>query len=90
MTKAGVIGLTKALAQELAPSGITVNCVCPGIIDTRMNSRFDPRELANEVPMGRLGTPEEVAGMSQSYTGFYIDKMIKKAEKISKKKRGKK
>ena len=58
MTKAGVIGLTKALAQELAPSGITVNCVCPGIIDTRMNSRFDPRELANEVPMGRLGTPE--------------------------------
>ena len=61
MTKAGVIGLTKALAQELAPSGITVNCVCPGIIDTRMNSLFDPRELAKEVPIGRLGTPEEVA-----------------------------
>lgn len=61
MTKAGVIGLTKALAQELAPSGITVNCVAPGIIDTRMNQQFDADELKNEVPMGRLGTPEEVA-----------------------------
>ena len=61
MTKAGVIGLTKALAAELAPSGITVNCVCPGIIDTRMNAPFDREELAAEVPLGRLGTPEEVA-----------------------------
>lgn len=61
MTKAGVIGLTKALASETAPSGITVNCICPGIIDTRMNSQFDSRDLANEVPLGRLGTPEEVA-----------------------------
>lgn len=61
MTKAGVIGLTKALAQELTPSNVTVNCVCPGIIDTRMNAQFDSAELANEVPLGRLGTPEEVA-----------------------------
>lgn len=61
MTKAGVIGLTKALASETAPSGITVNCICPGIIDTRMNSQFDSEELAKEVPLGRLGTPEEVA-----------------------------
>ncbi|MBQ8981459.1 MAG: SDR family oxidoreductase [Eubacterium sp.] len=61
MTKAGVIGLTKALAQELAPSNVTVNCVCPGIIDTRMNAQFDGAELANEVPLGRLGTPDEVA-----------------------------
>lgn len=61
MSKAGVIGLTKALAQELAPSGITVNCVCPGIIDTRMNDCFDKKELENEVPLGRLGTPKEVA-----------------------------
>ena len=61
MTKAGVIGLTKALAQELAPSGITVNCVCPGIIDTRMNAPFDKAELQKEVPLGRLGTPEEIA-----------------------------
>lgn len=61
MTKAGVIGLTKAMAKELAPSGITVNCVCPGIIDTRMNNAFDKSELEDEVPAGRLGTPLEVA-----------------------------
>ncbi len=61
MTKAGIIGLTKALAQELAPSGITVNCVAPGIIDTRMNSEFTKEELECEVPLGRLGTPQEVA-----------------------------
>ncbi|MBE6816146.1 MAG: SDR family oxidoreductase [Ruminococcaceae bacterium] len=61
MTKAAVIGLTKALAQELAPSGVTVNCVCPGIIDTRMNAPFDREELKSEVPLGRLGTPEEIA-----------------------------
>lgn len=61
MTKAGVIGFTKALAQELAPSSITVNCIAPGIIDTRMNSMFDADELAKEVPLGRLGTPEEIA-----------------------------
>lgn len=61
MTKAGVIGLTKALAQELAPSGITVNCVAPGIIDTRMNERFSNEELSREVPLGRLGTPLEIA-----------------------------
>lgn len=61
MTKAGVIGLTKALAQELAPSNITVNCIAPGIIDTRMNSQFSKEELIDEVPMGRLGTPEDIA-----------------------------
>ncbi len=61
MTKAGVIGLTKALSKELAPSGITVNCVAPGIIDTRMNAQFDRAELEREVPLGRLGTPEEIA-----------------------------
>ncbi len=61
MSKAAVIGLTKALAQEVAPSGITVNCVCPGIIDTRMNDSFDKAELEYEVPLGRLGSPEEVA-----------------------------
>lgn len=61
MSKAAVIGLTKALARELAPSGITVNCVSPGIIDTRMNSQFEKKELENEVPMGRLGTPNEIA-----------------------------
>ncbi|WP_308617744.1 SDR family oxidoreductase [uncultured Eubacterium sp.] len=61
MTKAGVIGLTKALAKELAPSNITVNCIAPGIINTRMNNMFDAEELKEEVPLGRLGTPEEIA-----------------------------
>lgn len=61
MTKAGVIGFTKALAQEVAPSNITVNCVAPGIIDTRMNDMFDKNDLIDEVPIGRLGTAEEVA-----------------------------
>lgn len=61
MSKAGVIGLTKALAKELAPSGITVNCVSPGIIDTRMNDMFSREELADEVPLERIGTAEEVA-----------------------------
>ena len=61
MSKAGVIGLTKALAKELAPSGVTVNCVSPGIIDTRMNAMFSKEELAEEVPLERLGSAEEVA-----------------------------
>ncbi len=61
MSKAGVIGFTKALAKELAPSGITVNCIAPGIIDTRMNSQFDKEELREEVPLGRLGTGEDIA-----------------------------
>lgn len=61
MSKAGVIGFTKALAKELAPSRITVNCVSPGIIDTRMNAAFSKQELAAEVPLERLGTAKEVA-----------------------------
>ncbi len=63
-TKAAVIGLTKALAQEVGPSGIRVNCVAPGVIDTDMNSHLsveDLRELADCTPLMRLGTPEEVA-----------------------------
>lgn len=64
--KAGIIGLTKALAKETGPSGITVNCVCPGVIDTDMNSCLSEqtlRELCEETPAGRLGTPEEVASL---------------------------
>lgn len=61
MSKAGVIGFTKALAKELAPSNITVNCVSPGIIDTRMNECFDKKDLIEEVPLRRLGTPENIA-----------------------------
>ena len=62
--KAGVIGLTQALARELGPSGITVNCVAPGVIDTQMNAHLGAealQDLANETPLGRLGTPEDVA-----------------------------
>lgn len=62
--KAGMIGLTKALAKEEGPSGITVNCVAPGVIDTDMMAGFsaeDKTELAEETPVGRLGTAEEVA-----------------------------
>lgn len=61
MSKFAVVGLTHSLAQELAPSGITVNCICPGIIDTRMNEIFDKKELEAQVPIGRLGTAQEVA-----------------------------
>lgn len=63
--KAGVIGLTKALAKEVGPSGITVNCVAPGVIDTEMNQSLGAQalaDLAREAPLGRLGTSEEVAG----------------------------
>ena len=63
-TKAGVRGLTMALAKELGPSGITVNCIEPGVIDTPMNACFDARTraaLAEETPLGRIGTPEDVA-----------------------------
>lgn len=62
--KAGVIGLTKALAKEVGPSGIRVNCVAPGVIDTDMNALLTEealQELAEETPLGRIGTPEEVA-----------------------------
>jgi 3-oxoacyl-[acyl-carrier protein] reductase len=63
-SKAGVIGLTKALAKELAPTGITVNAVAPGAIDTDMMKTYTDDELKEfvaEIPFGRLGRPEEVA-----------------------------
>ena len=62
--KAGVIGLTKALAKELAPSGITVNCIAPGLIDTTMNSNISVEDLnafVEEIPLGRMGTAEDIA-----------------------------
>ena len=62
--KAGLIGLTKALAKEEGPSGITVNCVAPGVIDTDMMASFtaeDKAALAEETPVGRLGSADEVA-----------------------------
>ena len=63
--KAGVIGFTKALAKELGPSGITVNAIAPGVIDSPMNSAHlntdELSELCGETPLGRLGKPCEVA-----------------------------
>lgn len=62
--KAGVIGLSKALAKEVGPSGITVNCLCPGLIDTDMNGTLDEATILSikeETPMMRLGTPLDVA-----------------------------
>ncbi|MGN0459709.1 MAG: elongation factor P 5-aminopentanone reductase [Ruminococcus sp.] len=62
--KAGLIGFTKALAKELAPSGITVNCVCPGVIETDMTKIFDEttlNDLKNKTLLKRLGTPKDIA-----------------------------
>lgn len=64
--KAGLIGLTKALAKELGPSGITVNAVAPGVIATDMNAhlgREDMDALIDETPVGRIGRVEDVARM---------------------------
>jgi 3-oxoacyl-[acyl-carrier protein] reductase len=63
-SKAAIIGLTKALAKELGPSGIQVNCVAPGVIDTDMNNNLtaeDMEALRQETPAGRIGAPEDVA-----------------------------
>ena len=62
--KAAVIGLTRALAKEVGPSGIRVNCIAPGVIDTAMNAQHGAevlRALAEDTPLERLGTPEDVA-----------------------------
>ena len=63
-TKGAVIALTKALAKELGPSGIRVNCVAPGVIETDMCASVDPEimaEMAEDTPVGRNGRPEDVA-----------------------------
>lgn len=62
--KAGVIGLTKALAKEVGLSGVRVNCIAPGVVMTDMMNGFDGqalRELQEETPLNRLGTPEDIA-----------------------------
>lgn len=62
--KAALIGMTKALAKEVGPSGIRVNCVAPGVIATDMTAELDAQtmdELADETPLCRIGTPEDIA-----------------------------
>lgn len=61
-SKAGIIGLTKSVARELAPRGITCNAVAPGFIDTDMTKGLQDSPLAASIPLGHMGTPEDVAG----------------------------
>jgi acetoacetyl-CoA reductase len=75
--KAGVIGFTKALAQEAASKGVTVNCIAPGYIDTEMVQAVPPEALAKivaTIPVGRLGKAEEIAKcvsfLADDATGF--------------------
>ena len=70
--KAGVIGLTKALAQEVAPSGITVNCIAPGAVETKMMASFSQEDidaLCEEIPLMRLGRAEEIAAAVSFFAG---------------------
>ncbi|MEG1706847.1 MAG: SDR family oxidoreductase, partial [Clostridia bacterium] len=64
MSKSAVIGLSKSASLEVAPSGIRVNCICPGVIDTKMNDCFsneEKEEITKKIPLGRFGKVEEVA-----------------------------
>ena len=82
-TKAALIGFTKALDKELGPSGITVNCVAPGLVDTDMNSSFSKEtieEIVNETPVMRIGTgndvAESVAFLSSDDAGFITGQVL--------------
>lgn len=66
VSKAALIGLTKSLAKELAPSGIQVNCIAPGVINTEMNSHLDDvslKQLIEQTPLNRVGTPKDVSNL---------------------------
>ncbi len=71
-SKAALIGMTKALAKELGPSGITVNAIAPGVIDTKMNSSLseeDMAQLKEDTPLLRIGSPSEVAEVALFLAG---------------------
>ena len=75
-SKSALIGFTKALAKEVGPSGITVNCIAPGYIDTEMNSSIDDESVAEIVeatPMGRKGRPEDVSALAIFLAGENAD-----------------
>jgi len=77
--KAGIIGATKALALELASRKITVNCVAPGLIDTDMSEHAPRDEIVKLIPVGRIGRPEEVAGLVRflmSEDAAYITRQV--------------
>lgn len=66
-SKAGLIGLTKSLAQEMAPRGVRVNAICPGFIGTEMTDKLNEEQktaLFGRIPMARMGRPEEIAGVA--------------------------
>ena len=82
-TKAGLRGLTMAMAKEFGPSGITVNCIEPGFMDTEMNAAIDEgskQALCDETPLGRMGTPAEVAAaavfLASDAAGFITGQVI--------------
>lgn len=82
-SKAGLEGLTKALAKELGPSGVTVNCIEPGVIDTEMNSELDEetlRALCDETPLCRIGKVSDVADavlwLASEKAGFVTGQVI--------------
>ena len=71
-TKAALIGMTKALAKELGPSGITVNAIAPGVINTEMNAKLseeDKEALVNDTPLMRIGEPSDVAAAALFLAG---------------------
>lgn len=80
-SKAAVIGLTKALAKEVGPSCITVNCIAPGVIDTDMNRHLDAetlRSLTEETPLQSIGSPDDVAqcALYLAQAGFVTGQVI--------------
>ena len=82
-SKSALHGFTKALAKELAPSGITVDCICPGLIDTAMNAHLSEEDLADfiqEIPVMRIGKPEEVAHtvafLADEMSGYITSQII--------------
>ncbi|NCC87089.1 MAG: SDR family oxidoreductase [Clostridia bacterium] len=71
-SKAAVVGLTKALAKEVGPSNIRVNCICPGVIETQMNEGLDVstvQQLREETPLGIIGTPNDIAQLALFLSG---------------------